>query len=189
MNHDLQNHTDAADPLASPYPEPAQFDANMIAAAQPVEPLATVPNRRSQTLRQFLKGRLGLLAVLLIGGLLSAAIAGMLLGFRGAAEPAAVETQAAPPVLNQTAEEIIKTSAPTHQPAKTSENPSRKAVLQLSQAPARVDAGSPQATDARADEKSVARKVGELVYKWEKEDRKDRRKAERHRPKDNNDDH
>ena len=187
MNDDLKNSTDAADPLASPYPEPAQFDANMIAAAQPVEPLATVPNRRSPTLRQFLKGRLGLLAVLLIGGLLSAAIAGMLLGFRGAAEPTAAETSAAPPVVNQPAEQTTKTWAPAPQPAKTSENPSRKAGRQLSPAPARIDVDSSRAKDARADEKPVARKVGELVYKWEKEERKERRKAERRRHRDDDD--
>jgi hypothetical protein len=184
MNDDLKNSTVAENHPASPYPAPAQFDANMIAAAQPVEPLATVPNRRSPTL-QFLKGRLGLLAVLLIGGLLSAVIAGMLLGFRGAAEPTAVETSATPPVVNQPAEETTKTWAPAQQPAKTSENPSRRAVRQLSPAPARVDAGSP--IDARADEKPVARKVGELVYKWEKEERKERRKEERRRHRD--DDH
>jgi hypothetical protein len=138
-------------------------------------------------LRQFLKGRLGLLAVLLIGGLLSAVIAGMLLGFRGAAVPVALETPAAAPVVNPPAEETTKLSAPAQQPTKTSETTSRKAVGALGPAPAKVTARLPQVTDARADERPVPRKVGELVYKWEKEERKERRKEERRRRPDNDD--
>jgi len=58
----------------------------------------------------------------------------------------------------------------------------RRSNRALSVPPVTVDPAS-------ADKEPVARKVGELVLRWEKEDRKERRKAERHRPKDNNDDH
>ena len=40
MEHNLENSTVVEHPPESPYPPPPHFDAEMIAAAQPVEPLA-----------------------------------------------------------------------------------------------------------------------------------------------------
>jgi hypothetical protein len=183
MEHNLENSTVVEHPPESPYPPPAHFDAERIAAAQPVEPLAARQEITglNRLWRRFPKGRPGLVTALLIA-LFSAALGGMILGLHdGVAEPRANASPAGPIVVDQTGDEAPKPPAPARSVKINNPIPpdSKRA---LSVPPVTVDPAS-------ADKEPVARKVSELVLRWEKEDRKDRRKAERHRPKDNNDDH
>jgi hypothetical protein len=112
----------------------------------------------------------------------------MLLGFRGAAEPTTVETQSAPPAVNQPVEEAPRLSAPVHQPAKTGDTVPRK--IQPA-APATVELRL--SNKAGADQKPIARKVGEIVYgrgDRVRGDRKEKKERQQRRRKgDNDDDH
>jgi len=190
MEHNLENSTVVEHPPESPYPPPPHFDAEMIAAAQPVEPLAARQEITglNRLWRRFPKGRPGLVTALLIA-VFSAALGGMILGLHdGVAEPRANASPAGPNGLNQTGDEAPQTGDEAPKPpapapsVKISNSIIRNSKRALSVPPVTVDPAS-------ADKEPVARKVSELVLRWEKEDRKDRRKAERHRPKDNNDDH
>ena len=125
----------------------------------------------------------------LLIALFSAALGGMILGLHdGVAEPRANASPSGPNGLNQTGDEAPQTGNAAPKPpapapsVKISNSIIRNSKRALSVPPVTVDPAS-------ADKEPVARKVSELVLRWEKEDRKDRRKAERHRPKDNNDDH
>jgi hypothetical protein len=77
------NKTEIESNPGSPLPPP-QFDAAMVSEAQQVEPLDANGRRtrRPLSLRNFFRGRLGLLAVVLTVLLLGAAALGMFLGLR-----------------------------------------------------------------------------------------------------------
>lgn len=76
--NDIETENNSEPPLPPP-----QFDAAMVSQAQQVEPLDASGRRKwPGPARNFFRGRLGVLAVILIGLLLGAAALGMLLGLR-----------------------------------------------------------------------------------------------------------
>jgi hypothetical protein len=82
MEINTHNDTDPAKDLEMQLPEP-HFDAAMISQAQQVEPLDANGRRwRAGSMRDFFRGRLGVLAVTMIALLFGAAALGVLLGLR-----------------------------------------------------------------------------------------------------------
>ncbi len=78
------NNTEIESNSGSPLPPPPQFDSAMVSGAQQVEPLDANGTRTRWPLssRNFFRGRLGVLAVVLTVLLLGAAAFGMFLGLR-----------------------------------------------------------------------------------------------------------
>jgi len=108
MEHKAENSTVVEHTPEGLYPPPPHFDAEMVAAAQPVEPLAAKQEITgiNRLWRRFPKGRLGLVTALLIA-VFSAALGGMILGLHdGVAEPRANASPASPIVVNQTANAV-----------------------------------------------------------------------------------
>jgi hypothetical protein len=179
MKSDIQNSTMLENDPVTPYPPPAQFDESMVAAAQPVEPLAqSQTSQRRIRVSNFLKGRRGLLAaVVLVAALLTVAFAGMLT-LRGWNEARSAEPQKEPAVTNQPPAETPRASIPAHSP-NAGDNPPRS----LKRPPAiaaRMDPTPP--VEAEADNKPVARKVGVILYGAEKAERRDKKgNSRRHR--------
>ena len=83
MEFDTQNDIETDNDSEMPALPPPQFDAAMISQAQPVEPLDVSGRRKwPGPPRNLFRGRLGVLATILITLLLGAAALGMLLGLR-----------------------------------------------------------------------------------------------------------
>lgn len=185
MERVTQINAGLEDNSESPHPPPPQFNASL-AAAQPVEPLATSPTppRRRRVGRRFLKGRLTLLAAVLIATLLSAAFGGILLGLHeGIREQQVTESPVAPPVVNQPVvnqktDEAPKASIPART-VKVSDNTPRISRRPLSVEPAKPDL-------AQVWDKPVARRVGVIIFGRGKEDRQ-RGETRRRRYADNDD--
>ncbi len=167
-----------------PCPPAPHFDAEMIAAAQPFEPLMKGQARpkRQTAVRPLLQGKFWLLAALSVGLFLSAGVVGMVLGLRdGYAESGTPATEPQPSVVNQSADEAPKASA-TASPIQDDSNRSRRSRRILRVAPALADVAP---TETRLDEKPVARKIGEMFVRSGKEDRKALKRWRRQ----NDDDH
>jgi hypothetical protein len=189
MNPVIENGTDAEHDSARPYPPPPHFDAAMIAAAQPVEPLATNQTTTGRPAsRRFLKRGWGLLAVLMIGALLSAVLGGILLGVHDA------KSETAGPADPSVAKEPLKETPPMEAPkastnappVKVSDNSparSKRPSSPWSVERTKPDLGSPGAS---AGEKPVARKVGVIYFGPGKEDRKGQKARHRHGDNDDN---
>jgi len=168
-----------------PCPPPPHFDADMIAAAQPVEPLTRnqAQPRRQTAARQLLQGKFWLLAALSVGLFLSAGVVGMVLGLQdGYAEsrPAASELQ--PSAVDRSVDEAPKASA-TATPIQERSKRLRRSKRMLRVAPAFADVAP---FETRFNEKPVARKIGEIFVGSGKEDRKGPKR--RHRAGSNDDD-
>ncbi|MDX6557725.1 MAG: hypothetical protein QOF72_774 [Blastocatellia bacterium] len=187
MNPFTENGTDSEHDSETSYPPPPHFDADMIAAAQPVEPLTMDQTTTARpTSRRFLKGRWGLLAVLMIGALLSAVLGGILLGVHDA------KSETAGPADPSTAKEPLKETPPVEAPkastnappVKVSDNiPARSKRLS---SPWSVERTKPDQGPPSASEKPVARKVGVLYFGPGKEDRKGQKGRRRHGENDDN---
>jgi hypothetical protein len=167
-----------------PHPPPPHFDADMIAAAQPVEPLVAnqAQPKRQTAARRFLQGKFWLLAALSVGLFLSAAVVGMVLGLQdGYAESRPAASESEPRVLNKSVDEAPKASA-TAPPIPVSTSGRHRAKRPRPAAPALADVAL---TETRLDEKPVARKIGEIFVR----SGKDNRKAPRRWRRQNDDDH
>lgn len=104
MEINTHNDTDPDDNSEMPLPEP-HFDAAMISQAQQVEPLDANGRRkwRPGSALDFLRGRLGALAVIMIALLFGAAALGMVLGLRdgrSSIEQPTTADQATPEPIN-----------------------------------------------------------------------------------------
>jgi len=166
-----------------PRPPPPHFDADMIAAAQPVEPLTTTePQPRGQTAaHRLLHGKFWLLVALSVGLLLSAGVVGMLLGLQdGYAESRSAASEPEPGVVNQSVDKAPKASA-TAPPIQDSSYRTRRSKRILRVAPAVANEAP---TETRLNEKPVARKVGEILVRSGKEDRKALKRWRRHADSD-----
>jgi hypothetical protein len=154
-----------------PCPPPPHFDADMIASAQPVEPLTLnqAQPRRQSSARRLLQGRVWLVAVLSVALLLSAVAVGMVLGLQdGYAESRPTAIEPGPGVVNQAVDSAPKALAPA-QPFQDRSNRIRRSSRMLRVAPALADVAP---TETRFNDKPVARKIGEIFVRSGKEDRK-----------------
>jgi hypothetical protein len=178
---------------------PPHFDAEMVSAAQPVEPLAARPARRSESLSNLIRRRLGVLIVILIVMLLGSAAFGMFLGLRdrqSATEDADTANQAtaepasagatAPPVKDAPAEAApLKSFARTEraelkEPEVKPVAPRERVRRVVLASPAEID----QALSGRS-EQSAARKVGEIFGGGRHGDRRGRSGDSRRRERGN----
>ena len=177
MKSDTQNSTVLGNDSGIPYPPPAQFDESMVAAAQPVEPLAqSQTSDRRIRVSNFLKRRRGLLATVVLVAALSTVVASMLT-LRGWNEARSAEPPKEPAVTNQPPAEAPRASIPAHSP-NAGDNPPRR--LKPPAVAARMDPAPP--VEAEADNKPVARKVGVILYGAEKAERRDKKgNSRRHR--------
>jgi hypothetical protein len=165
-----------------PPPPQAHFDADMIAAAQPVEPLTNPARpRRQTTARRLLHRKFWLLAALSFGLLLTAAVVGMLLGLQdGYAESRLAASEPEPSVLIKSVDEAPKVSATTlPMPARSR---TRRSKQQFRAEPAVPSVAS---IEMSLNDRPVARKVGEIFSRSRKEDRK----APKRWRRQNDDDH
>jgi hypothetical protein len=187
MNPVTENGTGAEHDSETSYPPPPHFDADMIAAAQPVEPLTTNQTTTGRPAsRRFLKGRWGLLAVLMIGALLTAVLGGILLGVHDA------KSETASPADPSTTKESLKETPPVEAPkastnappVKVSDNIPARSKRPLS--PWSVERTKPDQGPPSASDKPVARKVGILYFGPGKKDRKGQKVRHRHGDKEDN---
>jgi hypothetical protein len=145
---------------------PPRFDAAMISAAQPVEPL---PPRGA--VRTFLRGRVGVLIAIMVALLICAAALGMVLGLRDRHN-----------LIDETTRENQPTSDSTNsaEAAPTLKGPPPKSPVRIQTAESHASEPKPDTSAARAprssrlrlpqtaqkeslkSEKPVARKVGEI---------------------------
>lgn len=165
-----------------PHPPPPHFNADMIAAAQPVEPLTNPARPRRQTAtRRLFHHKFWLLAALSFGLLLTAAVVGMLLGLQdGYAESRPAASEPEPSVLNKSVDEAPKVSATTL-PMPTRSR-TRRSRWQF-----RVEPAIPSVApiEMSLNDRPVARKVGEIFSRTREEDLK----APKRWPRQNDDDH
>ena len=179
MEHEIQTNTAVED--NSSHPAQPEFNATVIAAAQPVQPLAPkpAPQVRNRPGLRFPNGKLGLLAVVLIGSLLSAAVAGAVFGVHESLrEQSVTETPADAPVISKTVDEAPKASVPVRTvpvgTVKVTEAPPR-----ISRRPVIVEAPRPDL--AETGDKPVARRIGVIVFARGKQDRPNLREETRPR--------
>ena len=188
---DIETDNDSISPLPPP-----QFDEAMISQAQQVEPLDASGRRkwRAGSAGDFLRGRVGLLAVILVTLLLGAAAFGMLLGFRDRQSAIAEPTTA-----NQATPEPTEESEVTTTPVKTQP---------VSAAPAKSLARTPRDETPEPEPKLISpqkrvrrtvrvglddieqalarpRKVGEIG--GGRDDRRDRKRESKDRKRDKDD--
>ena len=165
-----------------PHPPPPHFDADMIAAAQPVEPLTNPARPRRQTAgRRLLHRKFWLLTALSFALLLTAAAVGMLLGLQdGYAESRPAASEPEPGVLNKSVDEAPKVSATTL--AMPARGRTRRFKQQF-----RAEPTIPSVTpiEMSFNDRPVARRVGEIFSRSRKEDRK----APKRWRRQNDDDH
>jgi len=184
--NDIETDTDSSPQLTTP-----QFNEAMVSQAQQVEPLDSSGQRRwPGAARNFFRGRLGLLAVVLIALLLGAATLGMLLGLRDRqntiAEPAQANQAtpepadaglAAPPVKDPPARVLTRS-----QRAEINESEPKPAI-----APERVRrtlrVSFDQLDQALSQKEQRPRKVAEIGGRSERRGRKGESK-DRKRDKD-----
>ena len=165
-----------------PHPPPPHFDADMIAAAQPVEPLINPSRPSRQTAARRLSHRnFWLLAALSFCLLLTAAVVGMLLGLQdGYAESRPAASEPEPSVLNKSVDEALKVSATTlPMPVRSRIKRSKRQF--------RAEPAIPNLApiEMSLDDRPVAHKVGEIFSSSGKEDRKALKRWRRQ----NDDDH
>src|SRR5258706_8342118 len=179
MTSDQKGSTALEQNSEIPIPPPPQFDEAMIAAAQPVEPLAINQTRKGRqlTVRGSLKTKLIFIAAVLVATFLSAAFGGILFRLKGVAH--SPEGEVAAPVASQSPVEMP--SAVTPAPSvKISDNLSRKSRRPPRVAPVAADLAPPG-----DNEKPVARKVGVILFGTGKEAHKRQRDWRRHGDNDN----
>jgi cytoskeletal protein RodZ len=183
MKSDIQNSTIVEQDATPPNPPPPQFDEAMIAAAQPVEPLTNQSTHGREPLMQFLKVRWRLLGAILIVGLLSIVLFGMVSEQvvsrpnEKSTQPLAAEASIGPAVVNQSVQEAPKASNATSSvksstKVRDNNRPRYRRPMEWLQ----TKPDSPQQS-----ERPVARKVGEIYFGRGKEDR-----AASHRRRDDN---
>ena len=180
MTSDQKGSTALEQNSEIPLPPPPQFDEAMIAAAQPVEPLAINQARKGRqlTVRGSLKTKLTFIAAVLIATFLSAAFGGILFRLKGVASP---EGEVAAPVASQSPVETPSAVTPASS-VKISDNLPRKSRRPLRVAPVAADLAPPG-----DNEKPVARKVGVILFGTGKEAHK--RQSDWRRHGDNDNDH
>ena len=193
INTDNDSETENA-----PGPElpPPHFDATMISQAQQVEPLDATGRRKRQPgpARDFLRSRLGVLAVILIALLFGAAALGMVLGLRD--RQSSIEE---PATANQTTPETADTNeAPPPVKAQPVNAPPVKALTRTQSAEIREPEPKPVSAPERvrrtvrvsiddidralsqSGQKPAARKVGE-IFGGNRTDRRGRKGESKHR--------
>src|SRR5260221_3559376 len=113
MTSDQKGSTALEQNSEIPIPPPPQFDEAMIAAAQPVEPLAITQTRKGRqlTVRGSLKTKLIFIAVVLIATFLSAAFGGILFRLKSVAH--SPEGDMAAPVASQSPVETPSAVTPS----------------------------------------------------------------------------
>src|SRR5712675_724572 len=155
-----ENNTVLEHDSSFPHPPPPHFDADMIAVAQPVEPLTNQAQPRHQTaVRRLWQRKFWLLAALSVGLILSACVVGMILGRQdGYAESRPTASEFQPSAVNQSVDETPKAST-TAPPIQHTNHRTRRSRRMFRVTPALADVAP---TETRFDEKPVARKVGEI---------------------------
>lgn len=189
MEINTHNDNDPDNNSEVPLPEP-HFDAAMISQAQQVEPLDANGRRkwRAGSARDFLRGRLGMLAVIMVALLFGAAALGMVLGLsegrdaRSSIEEPTTATQATPEATNAEVEAPPVKAQPAVAPPVKAFAPTQRAEIQESDSKPvtpservqRTTRGSLDNIDQALSEKTVRpRKVGE--YGGGRNDRRGRK--------------
>jgi hypothetical protein len=192
-DNDIEANDNPEQPLSTPH-----FDAAMISQAQQVEPLNAKDQRpRPGSAGNFFRGRLAVLAVILVVLLLGAAAVGMVLGFRdrqsAVAEPATANQATPAPTDTEALTPVVKAPVVAPTPARVTRaqraevrEPEPKLI-----SPERVrrtvqvgiddidQALSPKGQ--KQGQKPVPRKVGEL---FGRDDRRTRKGKSKHRDDD-----
>jgi hypothetical protein len=196
MEINTHSDTDTDNNSETPLPEP-HFDAAMISQAQQVELLDTSGRRkwRSSSTLDFLRGRLGVLAVTMIALLFGAAALGVVLGLRDGRssieEPTPANQPTPAPVNDGVAMPPIK-AKPVNAPPVTPRVRTQRAELPAPETkpvspPERVRRTVRVGLDdidralSQGGQKPAARKVGEIFSGSRKGDRHGRKGESKHR--------
>jgi hypothetical protein len=173
MEHEIINDRGPEEDLQNPHLVSPQFNAKMISAAHPVEPLPAKQTSAKlyPAVRRFGRARWGLLAAILIAAWGTAALGGILLGLhevvreqQGAAESPAPE----PTVVKKAVKEEprISTDKPklSTDPVEVSVSTPEANVRTIPRISRRqVSIESARAADTKL-EKALPRKVGEIAF-------------------------
>jgi hypothetical protein len=182
MEINTHNDTDPDNNSEMPLPEP-HFDAAMISQAQQVEPLDANGRRkwRAGSALGFLRGRLGMLAVIMVALLFGAAALGMVLGLRDARssiEEPTTATQATPEATNAEVEAPpVKAQPAVAPPVKAFADP--KPVSASDRVRRTVRVSLDDIDQALSEKSERPRKVGE--YGGGRNDRRGRKGESRRR--------
>jgi hypothetical protein len=191
---DIETENNSAAPLPSP-----QFDAAMVSQAQQVEPLDASGRRKwPGPARNFFRGRMGVVAIILIALLLGAAALGMLLGLsdrqRSIDEPTTAN-EATPEATNTgVAAPPVKVPPPNAPPGKALAHPQREEIQEPEPKPVTapervrrtVRVGLDDIDQALSPRAQRPRKVGE-IFGSGRNDRRGRKGEPRHREREPND--
>jgi hypothetical protein len=190
-HNDIETENNSGEPLPQPH-----FDDAMVSQAQQVEPLDANGRRkwRPGAARDFLRGRLGVLAVVLIALLFGAAALGMVLGLRdrqsSIEEPAAAnqatseatDADAAPPPVKAQPVNAPPVKALTRTQSAEIQEPEPKPVSPPERVRRTVRVGIDEIDRAlsQSGQKPAARKVGE-IFGGVRTDRRGRKGESKHR--------
>jgi len=193
LHNDIEKENNSGGPLPAPH-----FDAAMVSAAQPVEPLDASRAWRSGSLLHLTRRRLRMLIAVVLTLLLGAAAFGMFLGLRdrqNAIEDAETANQKTPAPPNAAEAPPPIKAAPVKASART-----QRAEVKVPEAnpftPARLVRRSVRNSLADVDEafsqsgqKPAARKVGEIFGGGRTGDRHGYKGEPRRRERDDQDHH
>lgn len=193
-HHDIETENNSVEPLPEPH-----FDDTMISQAQQVEPLSASGRRKWRTgsARNFFRGRLAVLSVILVSLLLGAAALGVVLGLRDRQssinEAAPANQTTTEPTDAEVAPPPVKAQPVAASPAKAITRPQRAEVTEPQPKPVspperarrtvRVSLDEIDQALIRGGQKPTARKVGE-IFGGGRNDRRGRKGESRHRDRD-----
>jgi hypothetical protein len=197
METNTQNDIETDNNSGPPLPPP-QFDAAMVSQAQQVEPLAARGRRKwAGPARNFFRGRLGVLAVILIALFLGAAALGMLLGLRdrqSSIDEPTTANQATPEPTNAgVAAPPVKALPVNAPPGKALARPQRAEIQEPEPKPINVPervrrtvtVGLDDLDQALSQKSQRPRKVGE-IFGGGRDARRGRKSDSRHREREPN---
>jgi hypothetical protein len=194
-HNDIDTESNSGAPLSEPH-----FDDTMVSQAQQVEPLDASGRRkqRTGTARNFFRGRLGVLAVILVSLLLGAAGLGMVLGLRdrhsSIEEPATANQTTPEPTDADVTPPPVKAQPVNAPPAKAFSRtqpadvrePKLVAPSERVRRTVRVGLDDIDQALSGNGQKPTARKVGEIIGGG-RNDRRGRKGESRHRDRGDED--
>lgn len=187
-DNDIKANDNSVRPLSTPH-----FDAAMISQAQQVEPLnAERAKSRPRSAGSFFRGRLALVAVILLVLLLGAAAVGIVLGLRdrqSSIEPAAANQATPEPTNSEAVTPVVKAPVVAPTPAKVVTRAQRAETRQPDPVPipapervrrtVRVSIDDIDRALSPSGQKSGPRKVGE-IFGGGRGDRRERKGKSKH---------